>query len=60
MPSSKKKRPLIWSHKKFKGREFLGDYEIQKDGSTKFYLVSGKKTVKFRSWQKAKAEGWTN
>lgn len=51
----------MWSHKKFKGAQFVGHY-ITDDHDRSFFIVAQikgkKKTVSFESWQAAKQMGW--
>lgn len=53
----------MWYHASHKGKTFKGDYELQKDGTTRFQLMCNEKPknkpIKFRSWQEAKfKKGW--
>ena len=53
----------MWVHKKHLGFLFLGNYELKKNGQTHFHLVCTNKKgrkweVKYRSWQKARLDGW--
>jgi hypothetical protein len=50
----------MWTHKtKYPGKEFLGNYELQKDGTVNFHLICGKRTIKYRSYHVAKKNGWS-
>lgn len=54
----------IWTHKsKYKGKEFFGNSEFDKNGKKLFKLVDKKSGVEkktYRSWQAAKFDGWVS
>lgn len=73
MPSAtetvkKKKKPVVWNHKKYKNRVYLGSYETiilkkTKEKQRSFVLVSTLKngkthSVPFDSHEQARDAGW--